>query len=234
MKLPYSITAMMLLAAMQANAAQIKIASDNTEVIGKISQDEVNRVSLVHDRVAGVHTNQGSYEFINDEESGDVYIRALPDNYGAPFNGFLTTEKGYSYKLLLTPIDVPSEQLFIKNPALVQADTPKHDKPILAYKQELIALITAMKQEALLSEYTVDSVHKRRPLNIKGLRMVQKVRYSGAQYHGGIFTLRNRSDEPISVQEQDFAEAGVRAVTLSATEIAPDASIQVYIVEDSK
>jgi hypothetical protein len=128
-----------------AFSAQIKEARADSELTFSISAYDLNRIKVVDDRVKNIKMNEGEFEVIDELDSGEVYIRPIrfisssinpslieprPINSGLSDTGlvnpglsssnstqviFLTTEKGYTYKLTLISERIPAEQLFIKN-----------------------------------------------------------------------------------------------------------------------
>ena len=128
-----------------AFSAQIKEARADSELTFSISAYDLNRIKVVDDRVKNIKMNEGEFEVIDELDSGEVYIRPIrfisssinpslieprPINSGSSDTGlvnpglsssnstqviFLTTEKGYTYKLTLISERIPAEQLFIKN-----------------------------------------------------------------------------------------------------------------------
>ena len=132
-------------ASTSAFSAQIKEARADSELTFSISAYDLNRIKVVDDRVKNIKMNEGAFEVIDELDSGEVYIRPIrfisssinsslikPSsiNSGSSDTGlvnpglsssnstqviFLTTEKGYTYKLTLISERIPAEQLFIKN-----------------------------------------------------------------------------------------------------------------------
>ena len=118
-----------------AFSAQIKEARADSELTFSISAYDLNRIKVVDDRVKNIKMNEGEFEVIDELDSGEVYIRPIrfisssinprPINSGS-INAkssssnstqviFVTTEKGYTYKLTLNSERIPAEQIFIKN-----------------------------------------------------------------------------------------------------------------------
>jgi len=215
-----------------ADATQIKLAADNAEVSGKLSVIDINRLSLVNDRIKSVKTNKYGYEFINDDASGDVYIKTTADNIGDPLNAFVISEKGFTYKILLAPADIPSEQIFIKNPAITDDESAKDNKEPLPYKQEIIKLIKEMGQGEIELGYKVKSVRTPVYQKDRSLRLTKRVIYKGTKYEGLIYELKNVSDEVKNISEDLFAKSGIRAVKLDKLSLEPKEVINVYTVGD--
>ncbi|MDA0967624.1 MAG: type-F conjugative transfer system secretin TraK [Proteobacteria bacterium] len=215
-----------------ADATQIKLAADNAEISGKLSVIDINRLSLVNDRIKSVKTNKYGYEFINDEASGDVYIKTTSDNIGDPLNAFIISEKGFTYKLLLSPLDIPSEQIFIKNPAITTEESQKENNVPLPYKEEIVRLIKQMGKGEIDIGYQVKSVKIPVYMKDRSLRLTKRVIYQGTKYEGLIYDLKNLSEDVKEITEELFAKQGIRAIKLDKLSLKPDEIVNVYIVGD--
>ena len=118
-------------AAAPASAMQILDAADHAELAAEISATGVNRIALGHDRIRRVIRSPGGFEAEHDPETGDLYLRPMAAGHGsepeagepAPVILFVGTEKGFTYRLTLTPSDRDSAQILIRNgAALAQAE----------------------------------------------------------------------------------------------------------------
>ena len=116
-------------AAGPASAMQILDAADHAELAAEVSATGVNRIALSHDRIRRVIRAPGGFEAEHDPETGDLYLRPVapgePETTdGAPVTLFLGTEKGFTYRLTLTPSDRDSAQILIRNgAALARAES---------------------------------------------------------------------------------------------------------------
>ena len=99
-------------AAAPALAMQILEAADHAELAAEVSATGVNRIALSHDRIRRVIRSPGGFEAEHDPETGDLYLRPMAAGHGsepeaadppAPVILFLGTEKGFTYRLTLTP-----------------------------------------------------------------------------------------------------------------------------------
>ena len=108
-----------------AAAMQILEAADHAELAAEISATGVNRIALSHDRIAKVVRAPDGFAVEHDAASGDLYLRpAVPAASGDaagqaagydPVTLFVGTEKGFTYRLSLTPADRDSAQILIRN-----------------------------------------------------------------------------------------------------------------------
>lgn len=229
-KINKGLPCLLALVCFDAFASQIKVASDGSEIAGKISIRDVNRISLIGDRVKSTRTSMWGYEFSNDTDSGDIYVKSLPDNIGDPLNAFIITEKGYTYKLLLTPSDVPSEQIFIRNPEISNDKAEGGLK--VSYEQEVIEIMKAMRSGSNLKGFKIITVRKRESL-LDDLSATRRVEYISSKYSGLVYEIRNKTKEAMTLSEGQFNRRGVKAVSLSSSSLKAGERATVYIVEIS-
>ena len=103
-----------------ALAMQVLDATDHAELAAEISATNVNRIALAGDRIAKVVRAPDGYAVEHDATSGDLYLRPLApassgDAAGEPVTLFIGTEKGFTYRLTLTPAARDSAQILIRN-----------------------------------------------------------------------------------------------------------------------
>ena len=119
--------AIYMAAAGPALAMQILEAADHGELAAEISATGVNRIALSHDRIRRVIRAPGGFVTEHDPETGDLYLRPVAAGQGtdpevsdrAPVILFVGTEKGFTYRLTLTPTARESVQILIRNGAAV-------------------------------------------------------------------------------------------------------------------
>ena len=111
-------------AAGPASAMQILEAADHGELAAEISATGVNRIALSHDRIRRVIRAPGGFVTEHDPETGELWLRPVASEEPeatdrAPVILFLGTEKGFTYRLTLTPTARDSAQILIRNGAAV-------------------------------------------------------------------------------------------------------------------
>ena len=110
-----------------AAAMQLLDAVDHAELEAEVSVSAVNRIALAGDRVAKVVRAPDGYTVEHDPASGDLYLRpSVPaaggGTAGAPVTLFVGTEKGFTYRLTLTPAERESAQVLIRNTDALAAE----------------------------------------------------------------------------------------------------------------
>ena len=164
-----------LAAPQPALAMQILEATDHAELAAKISATGVNRIALAGDRIAKVVRSPDGFAVEHDPASGDLYLRpavappgtaeAAPDRIPAqaqfkPVTLFVGTEKGFTYRLTLTPVDSGSAQILIRNAAALPdagetaAAPAANSDPHVA---TLVRLVGAVARRDLLPGYAVQA-----------------------------------------------------------------------------
>ena len=113
-----------------AAAMQILDAADHAELTAEISATGVNRIALAGDRIAKVVRAPDGFAVEHDAGSGDLYLRPAgpqpgthPAEMGArdPVTLFIGTEKGFTYRLMLMPVERDSAQILIRNAAVAES-----------------------------------------------------------------------------------------------------------------
>ena len=146
-----------LLGAAAASATQILVGADHAELPARVAADGVSRVALVGDRVARVIRAPGGFEVEHDPVSGDLYLRPLAkDVTGEPVALFVGSERGFTYRLALTPVEGGPAQILIRNPELANARAaeaaPESDPRIAA----IARLVRAVASREPLSGYAIE------------------------------------------------------------------------------
>ncbi len=151
-----------LTAPVPALAMQILDAADHAELAAEISATNVSRIALAGDRIARVVRSPDGFAIEHDAASGDLYLRPAHPSPSAeiarhdPVTLFVGTEKGFTYRLTLTPADRDSAQILIRNavavPATAASTPASGSDPHVA---ALVRLVRAVARRDLLPGYTL-------------------------------------------------------------------------------
>ena len=117
-----------------AAAMQILDAADHAEIEAEVSATGVNRIALHGDRIARVIRSPDGFAVEHDAASGDLYLRpsapaASGGVAGDPVTLFVGTEKGFTYRLTLTPAVRDSAQILIRNAQALTGRRPLSRHP---------------------------------------------------------------------------------------------------------
>ena len=156
-----------------AAAMQILDAVDHAELAAEISARAVNRIALAGDRVAKVVRAPGGFAVEHDAASGDLYLRPAGAQPGAhpaeadhepagrdPVTLFIGTEKGFTYRLTLTPRDRDSAQILIRNAGVLTgagagAGTVAPTAGVDPHIAALVRLVRAVARREVLAGYDI-------------------------------------------------------------------------------
>ena len=144
-----------------ARAMQILEATDHAELAAEISARDVSRIALGGDRIKRVIRAPGGFGVEHDPESGDLYLRPLapagaPPTAYRPVTLFIGTERGFTYRLTLTPADRDSAQILIRNTdaaaaAIAGRGAGASDPRVAA----LVRLVRAVARREVLPGYEI-------------------------------------------------------------------------------
>ena len=155
-----------------ALAMQILDAADHAELAAEVSAREVSRIALVRDRIAKVVRSPDGFAVEHDPRSGDLYLRPAHAEAatGGPVTLFVGTERGFTYRLVLTPVDRGSAQILVRNadaaPAVSTREAGAGDPRIAA----LVRLVRAVARREPLPGYELHAGTGAMP---PGLRLVE-------------------------------------------------------------
>lgn len=210
-------------------AAQIREMNDGDEASADISRQDINRVKLSGDRIRSTKFNNGELEISQDDNLGEIYIRATKVAEAKPLNLFIITEQNFTYKLLLYPKAIPSEQIIIKNDSVVansDAEVSKIAKN--SYQQQIITLIKAMRAKTKLESYQISNSKKY--IDLGDLELKRTSTYKGQSFIGESFILKNDSNQILNLEDKMFFKNGVRAIKIENPILLPDETTEIFIV----
>ena len=151
-----------------AAAMQMLDATDHAELEAAVSATGVSRVALANDRIRRVIRSPGGFDVEHDAASGDLYLHPVegpepsldgPPGAPLPVTLFLGTERGFTYRLTLTPDARPSAQVLIRN-AAAAADPAAQATAGLARDArvtELVRLVRAVARRQIPPGYLVEA-----------------------------------------------------------------------------
>lgn len=228
-KLTLLLTTVFYLTNVSAFATQIREMDDGDEATAEISRQDINRVKLTGDRIRSTKFNAGELEISQDDNLGEIYIRATKVAESKPLNLFIITEQNFTYKLLLYPKSVPSEQIIIKNDSVV-ANTDVEVSKIAknSYQQQIITLIKAMRAKTKLESYQISNSKKY--IDLGDLELKRTNTYKGQSFIGETFILKNDSNQILNLEEKMFFKNGVRAIKIENPNLLPDETTEIFII----
>ena len=184
-----------------AAAIQTLEAADHAELEAAISATGVSRVALADDRIRRVIRSPGGFDVEHDAAVGDLYLRPAegsappldePPDAPLPVTLFLGTERGFTYRLTLTPDARPSAQVLIRNAAAADPVAPAAAGPARdARVAELVRLVRAVARRERLPGYVVEPASGRRALETwRGARFTVRILAAGPDTDAAVLARR--------------------------------------------
>lgn len=214
------------------SALQVKSIKDNQTVLAKVSSKELTRIFVKNDRIQSVRGIDGAYQLTKDEAQGAIFVKPTQFYQNKPFNLFISTEQGHSYTLLLTPMDIPAENIELKSlsPSNILAE---HWEKNSAYSQIIINLMHAMENNDTPEGYAVINLGKVKPKRLfSGVTMQLVTLYQGAKLQGEIWLLKNTCCRINHLNPRDFYQDNVRAISLVDENLNKNEETLLYRVVD--
>ncbi len=142
-----------------AAAMQMLEVVDHAELAAEVSAREVNRIALIGDRIARVVRAPDGFAVEHDAASGDLWLRQVGDRSadGTPVTLFIGTEKGFTYRLTLTPSDRDAAQILIRNADALPSDAAAAAAPLAGtpHVAALVRLVRAVARREPLPGYDI-------------------------------------------------------------------------------
>ena len=201
--------------------------ADNEQIKITLSNRDINRISVIDDKIQSINGPTGFYTAKNDL-SGSAYIGINTDN---TFTLFASTIKGHQISLLITPRRAPGRTIVLNPTSPSRSST--HVGVIESYQKVMITLISGMISNEMPSDYVYILTKKPKSYDLYRIITVKPIGYyMGSHFLGVISEIRNKTNQSITIKPSNFyaQRQGVRAVALSEETLAPKASGLLYQV----
>jgi type-F conjugative transfer system secretin TraK len=207
------------------DAAQFIDVADGAEITATISLTELNRIKIMSDKIDGIRVAKNIIEYSRDEKSGDVYINLIRKSR-KPVNLFVSSQSGSTFKLLLMPKDIPSEQIF-----LIEKNNPEGLQVLNDYQDELIEFYKSLSLGIAPKDYKISKSGSNTTLG--DLKMTFKFAFTPLKpngFKGEVYEIKNKGSKTQILNSADFYRDGVRAVRFNNQTLNPKETTLVYII----
>ncbi len=169
-----------------AVAQQVTSVVDDGEVLAVISKREITRISLASDRIAKIVKGDLPFTITHDPDQGDVYFRPELVDITRPVNFFLNSEKGFTYKVILVPEDVPAAHIILHNEEAVALGQETELLLEAPAHEAIVSLVRAMATGTLLDGFTIAATADSSSLAqlLPDASVVVKSHWQGSIYRG--------------------------------------------------
>ncbi len=214
----------------QVHAVQVLEGSDGASLYAKISKTEPTRITVTPGRVASLRVREGTLNIDPDDDTGQLFVTA-PAGSSRPVNGFLTTDGGDTYTLVLELVDGPSDSIVIRQ-------GKKANKPPVGvtqvlqtgpYVKEIKRLFVAMATNTTLTGVAV-AERNQEVMLWKEASMTLEKQYVAGDVIGERFSVRNVSGKPMVLDEREFYKPGVHAVAIDQLNLSPGGTTTAYVI----
>lgn len=214
----------------QAHALQILEGGDGATLYGKVSKKEQTRITIEQGRVSSLRVREGTLNIDPDDETGQLFV-TVPEGIDKPINGFLTTDSGLTYTLILQPTDVPSDSIVIKQPKAKSKSRASNDFKTGNYEKAVKRLVTVMANDELPDDMEIKEVGQAIFL-WKEASMTLERQYMNDSIVGERYLVANISKDAMVLDEREFYRKGVHVVAIDQINVASGASTRVYVIRE--
>ena len=207
-------------------ATQNVTTEPNGSVGFNVSTSSVTRLSIVGDRIRRIINPDSIFEMTNDEENGDVFLRAHSDAAGSE-TGYILTERGVTINFTMQPTDRPVPTILIT----VRGGEDEAEAASsavgagLGFSDDVALMMTDIVRDVAAAHV----IGRQVPSGRDG-RVVRTINGSGWK---ATVRVAVAGSEGRLVREQDFYAAGVRAIWIARNTLGASERTFVIVVEDN-
>ena len=219
------------LAAFNAYALQTIEPVEGHNSFVKISAKETTRLVVEGGKIRSLIATDGELAVEKDEERGQLFIR--PAILDKPINVRVITGSGATYSLILQAVDVPQEDVVIREPFAARSGTAAAPRSGPATTANLIPAVRGLVTAMALEEPPAGV--EMRPMNREfalweNTRFVMTAAYSERELVGEKYRLTNTGKSPMRLVEQELYRKGVVAVAVENMQLEPGQATTIYVV----
>lgn len=215
---------------------------NNSEIEAVISNHDVNRIAIAGARITQVKYTSKILKVDTDEENGQIFV--YPINSGSSSNIstirvgnlkaqsvvgemislFVIDDQGRSFNLKLRLQGISSETILIK---------PLVDNKLNGSTDFTTQVVTIVESMYLNNKNEDGYVVKELNSSVKLWKEVDfelYKTYSNVQFMGSVYYLRNKTDKPITLSENQFWKPNTVAVAIEKPVLEPNEVTRIFIV----
>lgn len=219
------LSALLLLASLDAGAAQVLQGRPDDTLAASLSRSEPTLIRIEGHRIRRVFGAEGDFDVKADKDAGTAFVKPTTDK--PAFSAYVADDAGRTWKLLLSLSDGPADSIVIKGRGGESAGKRpgKDSARSQAIKRVVLALDAdgEMDMESRVANELV-------PLWKEALFVLVKIvqgPLKGEKYH-----LSNTSDKPMVIDERELYRRGVVAVSVEKSELKPAETTAVYVISE--
>jgi conjugal transfer pilus assembly protein TraK len=231
----YIFAATAIVASFQASALQTVDAVEGHNSFVKISAKETTRIAVEGGKIRSLIATDGELTVEKDDDRGQIFIR--PTVLQKPINVRLITSSGATYNLVMQAVDIPQEDLIIREPFAARGDRYAQKESgrksaAGTMTKTVRALVASMAMEEAPSSVEVRSENKEFAL-WENTKFILTAVYSERELVGEKFKLTNTGKSVIRLVEQELYRKGVVAVAIENMQLEAGQSTNIYVVRSN-
>lgn len=219
---------------LNAYALQEVIPVEGQNAFVKISAKENTRIYIDGGRIRSLIATDGELTVEKDDERGQLFIRPVVLN--KPINVRVIANSGGTYNLVMQAVDIPQEDVVIKEPASFKsANTPEPKGKRLQANgvgKRVRSLVASMALEEPPSNIEVRQTQQEFAL-WENTHFVMVAVYNERDMVGEKYILQNTGRTPMRLAEQELYRKGVVAVAIENLLLESGQSTNVYVVRSN-
>lgn len=220
-------------ASINAFALQTVDPVEGQNAFVKISAKETTRIYIEGGKIRSLIATDGELTVEKDEDRGQLFVR--PAVLNKPINVRVIAGSGATYNLVMQAVDIPQEDVSIREPAAYRAD---RDKPTgkrgasSSMDKTVRSLVAAMALEEPPTSIEMRATKQEFAL-WENTRFVMVAVYNEREMVGEKFVLTNTGKTPIRLVEQELYRKGVIAVAIENMHLEAGQSTNIYVVRSN-
>ncbi len=227
-----------LLLALPAWALQDREIKPDGVASAKIAVRETTRIKVEGGRIEEVFGSvfsrdnpAGELVVSPDEASGEIYVIPSPmAKPGKPINVFVKTVNA-TYTLLLTPFDIPSDTVVLRDRASQVSSLPVAAGKAPDRLREIKNMELALRARTVPAGYVAMDIGK--PVRLwQEARFIEMRRVMNPYMSGTVYSLTNISDAPLVLDAREFSDTDVVAVAVERENLAPGDMTRIHVIRE--
>jgi conjugal transfer pilus assembly protein TraK len=217
---------LLLLTSLDVAATQVLYGKSDDTLAASVSRVEPTLIRVDGHRIRHVFGAEGDFMVRPDKEAGTAYLKPMTDKPG--FSAFVSDETGRTWKLLLSVVDGPSDNIVIKAKREAIGNAVGRD---LVRNQAIKRMILALDadEEGDVDARTVNEVV---PLWQEALFVLVKV--VEGPLKGEKYRLTNTSLKRMVIDERELYRRGVVAISIEQPELGPGESTSILVIAEDE
>ncbi len=219
------LSALLLLASVDAGAAQVLQGRPDDTLAASLSRAEPTLIRIEGHRIRRVFGSEGDFDVKADKDAGTAFVKPTTDK--PAFSAYVADDAGRTWKLLLSLSDGPADSIVIRGRGGESAGKrPGKDSARSQAIKRVVLALDADGETEMESRATNELV----PLWKEALFVLVKI--VQGPLRGEKYQLSNASDKPMVIDERELYRRGVIAVSVEKSELKPAETTAVYVISE--